>query len=174
MAEKRNFFILEINTTPTAAEADYALVGDGVTELTINYNPQTSTNQYIHQDSATTELTGYQPNAPVTSQVVKGNRAFEYVNGLRKRLAIGSDAHTDIVLIDKYGIDTAASSDGPFPATRQPVSIQIDSYGGSATDPLSISYTINWRGDGETGTFDTKTKTFTPGGTSGASLDEEV
>lgn len=173
MAEKRSFFLLEINTTPTAASADYALVGDGVTELTINYNPQTSTNQYIHQDSATTELTGYQPNAPVTSQVVKGDKAFEYVNGLRKRMAIGSDAHTDIVLVDKYDVDAAQDSDGPFPATRQPVSIQIDSYGGPATDPLSISYTINWRGDGEQGTFDPTTKKFTPGGASGAAYEEE-
>lgn len=174
MAEKRSFFLLEINTTPKSETADYALVGDGVTELTINYNPQTSTNQYIHQDSATTELTGYQPNAPVTGQVVKGDKAFEYVNGLRKSMAIGSDAHTDIVLIDKYDIDAATNPDGPFPATRQPVSIQIDSYGGPATDPLSISYTINWRGDGETGTFDTNTRTFTAGGASGASLGEEV
>ena len=36
MAEKRSFFLLEINTTPKSETADYALVGDGVTELTIN------------------------------------------------------------------------------------------------------------------------------------------
>lgn len=164
MAEKRSLFLMLINTTPKTASATYAVVGDGVTELTVNYNPQTSTEQYIHQDSATTELTGYQPNAPATAQVVKNDPAFQFVNGLRKKRAIGSDAHTDVVLVDKYEIDAAASPDGPFPAERQPVSIQIDSYGGAASDPLSISYTINWRGDGVTGTFDPKTATFTEGG----------
>ena len=132
-----------INTTPETASATYAVVGDGVTELTVNYNPQTSTEQYIHQDSATTELTGYQPNAPATAQVVKNDPAFQFINTLRKKRAIGSDAHTDVVLVDKYDIDTAASPDGPFPAERQPVSVQIDSYGGAASDPLSISYTLN-------------------------------
>ena len=135
----------------------------------MNYNPQTSTEQFIHQDSATTELTGYQPNAPVTAQVVKTDPAFQFVNGLRKKRAIGSDAHTDVVLIDKYDIDAAGSAEGPFPAERQPVSVQIDSYGGPASDPLSIGYTLNWIGAGESGTFNPTTKTFTPGGASGAS-----
>ena len=96
MSEKRSFFLMMLNTTPKETAASYATVGDGVTELTVNYNPQTSTEQFIHQDSATTELTGYQPNAPVTAQVVKTDPAFQFVNGLRKKRAIGSDAHTDV------------------------------------------------------------------------------
>lgn len=159
MAEKRSSALMFVNTKPKAT-ADYALIGDGVTELTISYNPQTSTEQYIHQDTANTELTGYQPNAPVTSQAVKGDKAFEYINGIRKTLPIGSDAHTDIVMIDKYDLE----GDGPYPATKQPVSIQIDSYGGAATDPLSIAYTINWCGEGTAGTFDIDSMKFTDGG----------
>lgn len=157
MAEKRSAFLLFLNTTPKGEAATYGLVGDGVTELSISYNPQTVTNQYIHQDTATTDLTGYQPNAPVTAQVVKGDIAFEFINEMRKSLPIGSDAHTDIVLIDVFDEPTG----GAYPATRQPVSIQIDSYGGAATDPLSIGYTINWRGTGTNGTFNKETKTFT-------------
>jgi len=160
MAEKRSAFLLFINTKPKETAADYALVGDGVTELSVSYNPQTNTEQYIHQDTANTELTGYQPNAPVTSQVVKGDKAFEYINDLRNRLPIGSDAHTDIILIDKFEPD----SGGAYPAAKQPVSIQIDSYGGAASDPLSIGYTINWRGNGVKGTFNPETRTFTEGG----------
>lgn len=159
MAEKRSAFLLFLNTAPKST-ADYALVGDGVTELSIAYNPQTSTEQYIHQDTATTEMTGYQPNAPVTAQVVKGDKAFEYINDMRKRLPIGSDAHTDIVMVDVFEVPTS----GAYPATKQPVSIQIDSYGGAASDPLSIGYTINWRGGGESGTFNPSTMAFTSGG----------
>lgn len=167
MAEKRSAFLLFINTKPKET-ADYALVGDGVTELSISYNPQTNTEQYIHQDTANTELTGYQPNAPVTSQVVKGDTAFEYINGLRRRLPIGSDAHTDVVMVDVFEEATG----GAYPATKQPVSIQIDSYGGAASDPLSIGYTINWRGSGTDGSFNPETRSFTAGGVS--SVSEEV
>ncbi len=158
MSEKRSAFLLFINTTPKAEAGTYSLVGDGVTELTISYNPQTNTEQYIHQDTANTELTGYQPNAPVTSQVVKGDPAFEFVNEMRKSLPIGSDAHTDIVMIDIFDQPTGNA----YPATKQPVSIQIDSYGGVASDPLFIGYTINWRGNSTAGTFNRETKAFTP------------
>lgn len=161
MAEKRSAFKTFLNTTPSS-EATYSIIGPGVTELSIAYNPQTSTEQYIHEDSATTELTGYQPNAPVTAQAVKGDPTFEFINEMRKTLPIGSDAHTDVVLVDIFGKQTG----GKYEATKQPVSIQIDSYGGSATDPLSIGYTINWRGSGTRGTFDPDTKTFTEGGVS--------
>lgn len=158
MAEKRSAFLMFINTKPKA-EANYALIGEGVTELSISYNPQTNTEQYIHQDTANTELTGYQPNAPVTAQAAKGDPAFEYVNELRKKLPIGSGAHTDVVLVDVF--EGAAA--GGYPATKQPVSIQIDSYGGAASDPLSIGYTVNWRGSGTAGTFNPDTRAFTAG-----------
>ena len=102
MSEKRSAFLLFVNTTPGAEAGSYALVGDGVTELSISYNAQTSTEQFIHQDTANTELTGYQPSAPVTAQVVKGDTAFEFINGLRKKLPIGSGAHTDIVMTDIF------------------------------------------------------------------------
>lgn len=158
MAEKRSAFKMFMNTTPSSA-ATYSIIGPGVTELSISYNPQTSTEQYIHEDTATTEMTGYQPNAPVTAQAVKDDPTFAFINKMRQDLPIGSDAHTDVVLVDIFGKQT----DGSYEATKQPVSIQIDSYGGAATDPLSIGYTINWRGSGTKGTFDPETKTFTEG-----------
>jgi len=159
MAEKRSAFKMFMNTAPSGGTASYNIIGPGVTELSIAYNPQTSTEQYIHEDTATTELTGYQPNAPVTAQAVKGDPTFEFINQMRKDLPIGSDAHTDVVLVDIFGKKTGSA----YEATKQPVSIQIDSYGGSATDPLNIGYTINWRGAGTKGTFDPDTKTFTEG-----------
>lgn len=164
MAEKRSAFLLFINTSGGGSgTGSYALVGDGVTELSIAYNAQTSTNQYIHQDTATTTVTGYQPNAPVTSEVVKGDPAFEYINSMRRSLPIGSDAETEIVMVDVF--DGTGDS---HPAIKQKVAIQIDSYGGPASDPLSIGYTINWIGAGETGTFNVGTKSFS-GGASGVS-----
>ena len=154
MAEKRSAFLLFINTAPKETAAAYALVGDGVTELTISYNPQTNTVQYIHQ---------------VTSQVVKGDPAFDFINDMRKTLPIGSDAHTDVVMVDVFDTPTGNA----YPAAKQPVSIQIDSYGGAASDPLSIGYTINWRGNSTAGTFDPDTKTFTEGAAPAALSDRK-
>jgi len=160
MAEKRSAFKMFMNTTPKEEEASYNIIGPGVTELSVAYNPQTSTNQYIHEDVANTDMTGYQPNAPVTGQDVQGDPVFDFVNEMRENLPIGSDAYTDVVLVDIFSKQGA----GSYAATRQPVSIQIDSYGGAASDPLSIGYTINWRGNGVKGTFNPETRTFTEGG----------
>lgn len=160
MAEKRSAFRIFMNTTPKETTATYGIVGPGVTELTISYNPQTSTNQYIHEDVANTDMTGYQPNAPVNAQAVPGDPVFDFIKEMKDTLPIGSDAYTDVVMVDVFDKQTG----GAYAATKQPVSIQIDSYGGPATDPLSIGYTINWRGSGVKGTFDPETKMFTEGG----------
>ena len=159
MAEKRSAFKIFMNTTPKETSATYNIIGPGVTELSIAYNPQTSTNQYIHEDVANTDMTGYQPNAPVTGQAVPRDPVFDFVNEMRISLPVGSDAYTDGVLVDVFGKQTG----GAYAAQKQPVSIQIDSYGGAASDPLSIGYTINWRGSGVKGTFDPDTKSFTEG-----------
>ncbi len=155
MAEKRSAFLMFMNTTPST-DGTYALIGDGVTELSVSYNPQTTTEQYIHQDTANTDVTGYQPNAPVTAQAVKEDKVFKFINEMRKKLPVMSDAYTDVILVDVF----EEKKTNGYPCTKQPVSIQIDSYGGAASDPLSIGYTINWRGTGTEGYFATDTLTF--------------
>ena len=154
---KRSLFMTFVDTKPGSNTPTYALIGDGVTELSIAYNPQSTTEQFINQDSGDTSITGYQPNAPVTQQAKKGDAVFEYVNGLRKKRAIGEDAETTIVTVDAFDGD----AENGYTAEQQKVSVQIDSFGGASTDPLSIGYTLNYKGDPIPGTFDPKTKTFT-------------
>lgn len=157
---KRSRFMLFLNTTPKETAATYNLIGNGVTELSIDYGAQTNTEQYINADSASTEVTSYQPTAPVTMTAKKGDPVFDFVNALRRKRAILSDAHSDIIMADAY--DVANADDlAAIPSEKQPVSIQIGSYGGPADEPLSIDYTINFRGDSEEGTFDATSKTFT-------------
>lgn len=153
---KRSSIATFINTTPAAASPSYGLIGDGVTDLTVSYNAQTKTEQFINQDSADTSITGYQPNMPVTMQAKKGDAVFEFVNELRRKRAIGEDAETDIVNVDAFEEAVA----GAYPAEKQRVSVQIDNWMGPATDPVNIGFTLNYKGDAINGTFSTSTKTF--------------
>ena len=157
MADKRSSFLLLLDTNPSGS-ANYQLVGDGVTELTISYNAQSKTEQYINADSASTDITGYQPNAPVTMVANKGDAIYDYINSLRKTRAVLSECYTHIIMVDMLTSPTA----GAYESQKQPVSIQIDSFGGAAADPLSISFTINFRGEDISGTFNPTTKVFTP------------
>ena len=158
---ERSKFYMFVNTAKggyDAAKASptWSLVGDGVTELSVSYNPQTNTEQYIHEDVARTNITGYQPNAAVTAQAKKGDEVYDYINEMRKSLPIGDSALSQVVLVDRY----EEAKENGYPAQLQDVAIQIDSYGGAASDPLSIGYTINWNGVPQQGYFKVDTLKF--------------
>lgn len=155
---KRSQFMVFLNTTPSKT-ATYALIGDGVTELTLGYSPQTTTEQYINQDSGTTEITGYQPTAPVSMIAKKGDAIYEFIDNIRKTRAILDAANSDIIMADAWNVATVGDVT-TIPSEKQSVSIQIDNYGGSASSPLTIGYTLNFKGSSTIGTFNATTKTF--------------
>lgn len=157
MTIKRSQFATFLNTSATPTPA-YNLIGDGVTSGSIDYNPQTEDEIYIHQDSGSTEVTGYKPVFPVEAKCKDGDPVFEFVDALRKARAVLDEAHTDAVLVYLY--ETPVS--GEYPAEKQLCSIQIDSFGGDGGATNVIKYQINFMGDAIPGTFDPETKTFTP------------
>jgi len=160
---KRKLQAIFMNTTPKGETETYSLVGVNVSDLSIAYNPQTVTEQDIVSDTAQIEVTGYQPNAAITQQATKGDPVYDFINTLRRNRAILQDAHTDIVLVDLYELKDEETPD-VYVAEKQGVSIQIDTYGGAGTEPLSIGYTINFRGDAVKGSFNASTKIFTEDG----------
>jgi len=155
---KRKLQAIYIDTTPTEATKTYELIGVNVSEATINYNPQVNTEQDIVSDTASSEIVGYQPNVSITQQVSKNDPAFEFINAIRRSRATLADSYTSIVLVDLY--DETTSNSGIYVAEQQNCSIQIDSYGGAGSEPLSIAFTINFRGDGVDGQFTLSSKTF--------------
>ena len=109
----------------------------------LSVNPQISTSQNVTQDTAETDITGYQPSMPVSKSVSKTDPAYDYINNIRRHRKILSDAYGQILNVDIFD----KQEDESYPAELQDVSIQIDSIGGPASDPLTINYTYNYRGD---------------------------
>ena len=146
-----------LNTTPLAA-ATYSLLGDGVVSGTIAYNPKTTEETYVHQDSATITIDSYAPTLPVEQTAVSGDAVFEFVDGLRRARAVLDAAETDIVNVWMY------ETGGPtaYPAEKQNVSIAIEDFGGEGGVAVKINFTINFLGDPVLGTFNASTKAFTP------------
>lgn len=142
-SELRHF----INTTPGATTETWGLIGFGVSELGIEFNPQTVTNQWITEASSTTEITGYQPSSSVTQYAKFGDPVYDFVNSIRRDRAIGSACVTQMLNIDIY-----EETEGAYFAEMQEVAISVDSYGGSSEDPLTIGYTIYFRGTPTDGT----------------------
>ena len=146
-----------MNVVP-GGTASYKLVGDGVTTGTINYNPVSTSETYIHEDSASISIDSYAPTLPIEASAKAGDDVFEFVDGLRKARAVLAAAETDIVNVWLYETPTS----GEYPAEKQSCSIQIDSFGGDGGVAAKINYTINFIGDAVLGTFNPTTFAFTP------------
>lgn len=152
---KRSEFWTFIDVVPSTE--DYELLGEGVTAGTIQYNPQTTEETYVHEDSATIRLDSYAPNMPIEATAVSGDAVFDFVDGLRQSRAVLAASETTIVNVWVY------EGGGPtaYPAEQQAVSISIDEFGGDGGDATKISFTLNFIGDAVPGTFNSSTNTFT-------------
>lgn len=155
---KRSLFATFLNTTPDEESETWSLMGKGVTEMSIAYNPQVTTEQDVTQDTANSEVTGYQPNMPAEGSARKGDAVYEYVNKLRKNRAVFADCETQVLNVDLYDGD---DTDG-YAAEKQDVAVQVDTYGGSGGEALTLGFTLNYKGDPVKGKFNPKTATFTP------------
>lgn len=144
----------------TAAAPQWALIGNGVSELTIAYNPSSEDHAYIHEDTPTTDLDSYKPSFPVSMVAKKGEPVFDYVDGKRIARAVGENAKTEILTVYLY----KDASTGAYPAEKSSCTVQIDNFGGEGAKNATINYTISMNGDPVHGTFNPSTKEFIEAG----------
>lgn len=64
---KRSLFRTFLDTTPAGETPTYNLLGVNVSELSVDYAPQSESSVDIVSDSADTEITSYQPTAGVSA-----------------------------------------------------------------------------------------------------------
>lgn len=138
----------------------WSLIGDGITEGSVNGNPEVTSETYIHQSGASATLDRYAPTLPFSGKCKKGDAVFDYINNLWKTRAIGSDAESAVLEVDLY--ETPVSTD-QYPARRNTVIVAVDTPpGGAGGQAAQISYTLHYSGDPIPGTYDVSASTFTP------------
>ena len=132
-----------LNTKPKETTENWGLVGNGMTSGSYTYEAQESNETYIVNDNATTIIDSYAVSIDGEMKCIFGDAVYDYINSLRYTLATGTDAETDVLLIDKYDKDT----DGAFKAQKFKCSISISSYGGDGGATPTIGFKINVNGD---------------------------
>ena len=135
---KRNTVVAFLNTG-----TQYDIMGKRMVELSYAYNPNVSTQQFIVNDNSSTDINGYAIQLNGSQIAYKGEAVFDYINGLRKTLAIGSDAESKILLVDVFDSNFAQEFD---------CTIAITSFGGAGSDPTKIEYSVYLNGDPTIGT----------------------
>ena len=137
-----------LNITPSGSSEDWALVGNGMTTGSYTYEATETSETYIVDDNATTTVDSYAISLDSEMKCIYGDEVFDFINELRRKLATGTDAETQVLLVDKY--DT--NETGAFKAQKFNCSISISSYGGDGGATPTIAFKINVNGDPINGT----------------------
>lgn len=143
---KRSDFASFLNTG-TSDSPVWSRMGKGITSQKISYNPQTSSETFIDEDSATTSVDSYAPTMDAPQTAYAGDPVFDYVDALRQRRAVGADCETEMLLVYIYD-----ANEGKYAAEKQKIAIQIDEFGGDGGGSNAIGYTLNFIGEAEQGT----------------------
>lgn len=157
MAEMREKLMHFFNIG-TAETPQYVLLGDGITSLKEEFNPESEKKQYINQANGTTSIKSYTPSISVEKEYIKDDDMQDWINEKIKLLPTGSVAQSDYVRVN---ILETPTSDGKYKAVKRKCSYQFDSIGGDAGAELMNAMTLGGIGDGILGTFDVSTNTFT-------------
>ena len=148
---KRSQFLTYLNTG-TSTTPTWSVLGVGITDYGIDYNPQVDTEKWIIEDNARNDHSSNQKQGSVTQKCYKGDAVFEFVNAGRDQLNYKSQ----VLDIDRWNGEGSS-----YPAKMNDVIITVTSYMG---EDAEIEYDIYYDGDAIEGTvtFTGSTPTFTP------------
>lgn len=158
---KRSEIVMFLDTTP-ASSPSWKLIGNGMTTGSYTYDADEESETYIVNDNATTLVQGYNVSLDGEMKCIYGDDAYDFLNGLRYNLAVGDDATSHVLLIDKYDEVSA----GNFKTQQFNCSISITSYGGDGGATPTIGFKVNLNGDPTNGTATITggVPSFTPAG----------
>lgn len=147
---KRSQFITYLDTTPTGSSRTWTVLGVGVNEYSISYNPQVDTEKWIVHDNATNDHTSNQKQGSVTQKCYKNDPEFNFIAQGRDEL----NYKTKVL-----DVDTWSGNVGSYNATMSDAIITVTSYSGE-----QIEYDIYYNGDSVKGTVSIAdgVPTFTP------------
>ena len=148
----RSQFATYLDTTP-ATTATWAILGVGITDYGIEYNPQVDTEKWIIEDNARTTHESNEKQSSVTQSMYKGDPCFEFAAAGRDKL----NYKTHILDIDIWN-----GTNNTYPATKSDGKLVVTRYMGETAE---LEYDLYYEGDPISGTVTIAsdgTPTFTP------------
>lgn len=148
----RDQFATYLDTTPSETTMSFALLGIGVTDYGIEYNPQVDSEKWIVEKNARSDHSSNQKQSSVSQECYKGDPCFEFIEKGRDVL----NYKTHILDIDRWN-----GTSGTYPATLSDGKVVITKY---MAEKATIEYDLYYDGDATKGTvtFTNGVPTFTP------------
>ena len=148
----RSQFVTYLDTTPDSAST-FKILGVGITDYGIAYNPQVDTEKWIVEDNARNDHSSNQKQASVSQKMYKNDPCFEFVYAGLDKL----NYKTKILDIDRWN-----GNGTTYPAKLSNGIIAITQY---MNENAVIEYDLYYDGDCVEGsvTFDAQgVPTFSP------------
>ena len=139
--------LLDIGSLMGGKSEKLAEMGDGFTELTEDWGPNTESTQYVNMKNASNSVKGYAFSMSPEREHLSDEMQTAF-NDIFKKLPTGDQCETYYYRFFKADI-TSGSGD----CIRIPVTVCASSTGGSGDDILKSTIQINGNGDVEQGTI---------------------
>lgn len=149
-----------IDVSMGASNPQYELLGDGIESLMEEMNPEEETKHYIHMSRASNAIKSYQRTFDVDKEDCVEDEVQTWIDGLVDELPTGVTARTSFVRFRLK--DSVPDKAGSYRAIMVPCTVSVASSGGDGGDYIHNSISVKQYGEDVRGTFDVKTKTFTP------------
>ena len=148
----RDEFVTFLDVTPNASSASWKVLGVGITDYGISYNPQVDQEKWIIEKNARNIHSSNQKQGSVSQTCYKGDDVFEFVAAGRDKL----NYKTHILDIDMWN-----GNNGVYPAKMNDGLIGITQF---MNEDAVIEYDLYYDGDATEGTVTITdgVPTFTP------------
>lgn len=147
-----------IDVSGGSGTPQYELLGFGVTQLDNSPSAQTTSKRYVNQKSATQSIGSYEWTAPLEFDLIRSEKAIEFIADIGENEKTGVDAETLYVKV--FLNKPIASKQNTYEARQRRVAVEVadfsDNDGG-----IQGSGNLLGKTDWVKGEFNTKTKTFT-------------
>ena len=154
----RNAYLSFMDVTPSAISMDLAVIGIGITDYGIEYNPQVDQEKWIIELNARNIHKSNQKQGSATQTAYKGDPTFEFVAAGRDK----TNYKTHLVDVDIWD-----GENGVYPAKMTNGLVAITKWMGEDAD---VEYTLYYNGDPIEGTVTFDASTGKPTFTANASL----
>lgn len=152
----RKYLAHFINTADRDAEAVYERLGKDLEEFSPELSAQVDTRKNILGQTSVV-ISGYEKTGAVEPYYAdSGTGLFNKLQAILDEGKVLDELMTDVVEVKLW----EAAEGSAYPAIREAVFIEINSYGGD-TSGYQIPFTLHYTGEKVKGTFDVTTKTFT-------------
>ena len=149
MAQDRTNMVSLLDTgLLTGSSTKLTEMGDGFTELTEDWGPNTEAKQYINMKNASNTVKGYSFSMTPSREYLS-DEMQKCIDMIFKEFPTGSKCETSYYRFYKTDIGDAGTGD----CIKVPVTVCASSTGGAGGDTLTSSIQINGNGDAVLGTI---------------------